>query len=182
MSAVRNTLQGPLFPLLLRPFRPPRKSDALCLPPPSEGCDHTGETKGVPRVGSHDVSPPPSHCSVRGGGGGGGASASAGASNSAASSLPGVGVAGSSHSRESPVLADPPSLVASSVSAGRDCRLCSHEIGGSTRDRSCSRFSHLSPSRGQDSREGRRCTRSFTVSGISLLGPFAVSCTRAHSP
>ena len=57
----------------------------------------------------------------RGEGGAAGALASAGASDSAASSLPGVGVAGSSRSQESFVLADP-SPVDSSVSAGGDRR------------------------------------------------------------
>ena len=97
----------------------------------------------------------------RGGGGGGAARALAfaGTSDSAVSSLPGVGVAGSSRSQESPVLADP-SLVASSISAGRDHRSRSREIGGSTGDRSRSRSSRLFPSRGRDSREGRRCARS----------------------
>ena len=80
-------------------------------------------------------------------------------SDSAASSLPGVGVAGLSRSQESSVLTDP-SLVASSVSAGCDRRSRSHEIGGSTGDRSRSRSSCLSPSRGRDSRERCRCARS----------------------
>ena len=71
-------------------------------------------------MGSREVSPPPSCRSVgEERGGAARASASAGASDSAAFSLPGVGVAGSSRSQESPVLADP-SLVDSSVSAGRD--------------------------------------------------------------
>ena len=34
------------------------------LPPSSEGRDRSGETEGVPRVGSREVSPPPSHRSV----------------------------------------------------------------------------------------------------------------------
>ena len=75
---------------------------------------------------------------------------------SAASSLPGVGVGGSSRSQESPVLTDL-SPVASSVSAGRDRWSRSREIGGSTGDRSHSCSSCLSPSRGRDSREGLRC-------------------------
>ena len=83
------------------------------------------------------LSPP----AIREGGGGGGGPV--GVSDSAASSLPGVGVAGSSRSQESPVLADP-SPVASSVSAGRDCRSHTREIGGSTGDRS--RSSRLSSS------------------------------------
>ena len=82
------------------------------LPPqslltPSEGRDHSGEV-GVPHVGSCEVSPPPP--SVLGFGGGGGitrALASAGAGNSAAYFLPWEGVAGSSRSQESLVLADP---------------------------------------------------------------------------
>ena len=85
--------------------------------------------KGVPRVGSREVSPPSCH-SV-----GGGGLDSVGASDSAASSLPGVGVVGSSRSQESLVLADP-SPVASSVSAGCDCRSRSRKIGESTGDRS----------------------------------------------
>ena len=64
-----------------RPAPPPRS-----LPPPSEGRDRSGKTEGVPRVGSHEVSPPPSHRS--GGEGGTRSSASAGMSDSAASSLP----------------------------------------------------------------------------------------------
>ena len=75
----------------------------------------------------------------------------------AASSLPRVRVVGSSCSQESLVLADP-SLVASFVSAGRDCWSRSHEFGESTGDRS--RPSRSSPSRGRHSCDGRRCARS----------------------
>ena len=87
------------------------------------------------------------------------ASASAGASDSAASTLPEVGVAGSSRSQESLGLADP-SPVDSSVSASGDRRSSSREIGGSIGDRSLS--SRLSPSRGRDSCEGRHCARSWS--------------------
>ena len=69
-------------------------------------------------MGSLEVSPSPSRHSVgEERGGATRASAFAGASDSADSSLPGVGVAGSSRSQESPVLADP-SPVDSSVSTG----------------------------------------------------------------
>ena len=129
MSAVKNALQALPFPLRLRPFRPPPRSlgkpDALRLPlghspPPSEGRGHSGETEGVHRVCSCKVSSPPSqHLVGEEGGGAARASASAGASDLAASSLLGVGVAGSSCSQEAPVLADP-SPESSSVSAGRD--------------------------------------------------------------
>ena len=114
----------------------------------------------------------------RGGGGGG-------ASELAASSLPGVGVAGSARSWESLVLASFP--VASSVSAGRDRQSRSHEIVESTGDSSCS--SRSSPSRGQDSREGHRCAGSrsggvaWPVSRVTLSfhGLFAVLWTKAFS-
>ena len=82
---------------------------------------------------------------VGGGGGGTRVLAFGGASDSAASSLPGVRVAGSSRSQESLVLAAP-SSVASSASAGRDRRSYSHEVGGSTEDQSHSRSSLSSPS------------------------------------
>ena len=76
---------------------------------------------------------------------GGGGSASGGMSDSAASSLPGVGVAGSSCSHESLVLAAP-SSVASSVSAELGRQLRSREIGKSTEDRSLSCSLRSSPS------------------------------------
>ena len=85
--------------------------------------------------------------------------ASVGVSDSDASSFPGVGVAGSSHSQKSLVLPDP-SLIASSVSAGRDRRSRSREFGESTGDRSRSCPSRSSPSRGRDSCDWRRCARS----------------------
>ena len=91
--------------------------------------------------------------------GGARASVSAGAGDSAASSLMGVGVAGSSHSQESPVLADP-CPVASSVSAGRDRWSRSREIGEFTGGRSRSRSSRSSPSRARDSCEEHHCARS----------------------
>ena len=78
MSAVRNALQAPPFPLRLRPFCPPprllRKPDTLrlslgCSPPPSEGCDCLGETEVVPHLGSREVSPPPIQWEWRGGAG-----------------------------------------------------------------------------------------------------------------
>ena len=132
------------------PVPPPRS-----LPPPSEGRDRSGEMEGVPRVGSREVSPPPSRRSVgEERGDAARASAFAGASFSAASSLPGIGVAGSSRSQESLVFADP-SPVDSSVSAGGDRRSPTPEVGGSTGDRSRSY-----PSRGRDDREERRCARS----------------------
>ena len=58
-------------------------------------------------MGSREVSSPPSHGSLGGGGEVARALASGGASDSAASPLPWVGVAGSSRSQESLVLADP---------------------------------------------------------------------------
>ena len=79
--------------------------------PPSEGCDCSGEVEGVHSVGSREVPPPSSLQSKEWGEGGGGtamrALASAGAGDSATSSLLGEGVAGSSRSQESLVLADP---------------------------------------------------------------------------
>ena len=94
------------------PSRPPT--------PPSEGRGHTGKLEGVPRIGSREVSSPPSHHSVgkKWGRGAARVLASGGASDLAASSLPGVGVVGSSCSQESFVLAAP-SSVASSASAER---------------------------------------------------------------
>ena len=192
VSAVRNALQAPPFPLRLRPFRPPprflQKPDALRLPlghspPPSEGRDHSGEVEGVPCVGSCKVSPTPSRRLL-----GGGGWASTGASNLAASSLPGVGAARSSHSQESLVLTDT-SPVYSSIPAGGDRRSSSRGIGGSTRDRYRSRSSRLSPSQGRDCREERRCARSWSrgvacpVSGVALLrhGSFAIAWMKALS-
>ena len=160
MSAVRKALQAPPFPLRLRPFRPPPqllwKPDALHLPLGHFPLLLRGLTVSSAWV---LVRSPLHSPAVRGVGGCLRASASASASDSAASSLPGVGVAGSLHSQESPVLAHP-SPVASSVSAGCDHRSHSCEIGGSTGDFSRSRSSHLSLSRGQDSREGCRCAHS----------------------
>ena len=66
-------------------------------------------------------------------------------SDSATSSLLGIGVAGSSRSQQSLVLAAP-SSVASSASAERDHRSSSCEVEGSTEDRSHSRSSRSSPS------------------------------------
>ena len=82
-------------------------------------------------------------------------------SDSAASTLPGVGVAASSRSQESLVLADP-SPVDSSVSAGGDRRSPSPKIGGTTGDRFRSRSSCLSPLRDQDSHEEHCCARSLS--------------------
>ena len=75
---------------------PPPRS----LPSSSEGRDRSGETEGVPCVGSCKVSLPPSRRSVgEDQGGAARASASAGTSDLAVSSLPGVGVVGSSRSQ-----------------------------------------------------------------------------------
>ena len=87
------------------------------------------------------------------------------------------------------MLADP-SLVDSSVSAGGDRRSPSCEMGGSTGDRSCSRSSRVSPSRGRDSHEEHRsaCSQSQGVEcqvlgvALSLHGPFAVAWTKALLP
>ena len=124
MGAVRNALQASPFPLRRRTLRlgffrsrTPCASP-LVTPPPSEGREHSGEVEGVSRVVSCEV-PPPS--SLHSGGGAVRALASAGMGDSAASSLPGEGVAGSSHSQESLVLADS-DPVASSSSPGGDCR------------------------------------------------------------
>ena len=73
------------------------------------------------------------------------------------------------------MLADP-SSVASSVFAGRDRRSRSHEIRESTRDRSRSRSSQSSPSRGRDSHEGRRCARSWSGGRVTGL------VSRSHVP
>ena len=73
-----------------------------------------------------------------------GALASAGVGDSAASSLPGEGVVGSSHSQESLVL-DDSVPVASSSSPGCDCQSRLRGRGNSTRNRSSSRSSCLSP-------------------------------------
>ena len=130
-----------------------------CPPtPPSEGRSCSGESEGVPRIGSREVSSPPSRRLV--GEEGGGAAwvlASGGASNSAASSLPGVGVAGSSRSQESIMLVAP-SSVASSASSEHDRRSRFREVEGSTED--CSRSSRSSPSRGRDSHGERSCAHS----------------------
>ena len=103
------------------------------------------------------------------------ASVFAGASDSAASSLPGVRVAGSSCSQESFVLADP-SPVDSSVSAEGDRRSPSREIGGSTGDCYCSCSSHSSPSRGRDDREECRCARPRSRGSRAL---FRESCSHS---
>ena len=169
MGAVRNALQALPFPLRLRLFRPappPRPPT-----PPSEGRGRSGESEGVPYVGSHEVSSPPSRCSVgeEGVGAPRGPRLLGGTSGSAASSLTGVGVTGSSCSQESLVLADP-SPVASSVSAGHDRRSRSREIREYTRGRSCSCSSRSYPSRGRDSREGRRCARLRSGGGGRVTG------------
>ena len=165
MVAVRNALQAQPFPLRLRPFRSlPRllwKPDALHFPFGHSPLLLRGvTTRGMWRVSFawflvRSPFPPPS---VRWKGRGGAvALASAGAGNSAASSLPGVGVARSSRSQESLVLADP-DPVASSSPPGGDHRSCSGGRGSSTGDRSHS--SRLSSPRGRASREERRCARS----------------------
>ena len=141
------------------------------------------DVEGVLCVGSHEVS---------GGGGGAWASAralvSAGAGDSAASSLPGVGVAGSSRSQESLVLADPDPVVSSSPPGG-DRRSRTGGRGGSTGDRSRSCSSRLFPPRDRASREVSLCPLSVLggaclVSGVALSihGPFAVTVTKALSP
>ena len=79
---------------------PPRRLPTF----PSEGRGRSGESEDVPGVGSREVSSPPSRRSV--GEGGGVGSASGGASDLATSSLLGVGVVGSSRSKESLVLAN----------------------------------------------------------------------------
>ena len=104
--------------------------------------------------------PPPAVWWERRGGGGVRVLASGGTSDSAAASLLGVGVAGFSRSQESLVLAAP-SSVASSVSAEGGHRSRSHEIRESTEDCSHSLSSWSSPSQGRDSREERRCARSW---------------------
>ena len=77
--------------------------------------------------------------------------------DSAASSPPGVGVAGSSQSRESLVLTAPSSVASSAPSAERNCRSRSRVAGGSTEARSCCRSSL---SHGGESCGERRCARS----------------------
>ena len=98
-------------------------------------------------------------------------------------------MAGSLCSRDSLVLAAP-SSVASSLSAERDRRSRSHRIGESTEARSCTHSSQSSPSRGRESREGRRCghlrsggsrgrSRALvprTVCGLVDRGAPAVTC------
>ena len=133
-----------------RPAPPPHPPT-----PPSEWCGRLVESEGVPRVSSCEVSSPPSTVfGGRVGREGGGVEPWL------------LGVWGFSRffppggwSSRILVLADP-SPVASSVSAGRDHCSRSREIAESTGDCSCIRSSRLSPSRGQDSREGRRCARS----------------------
>ena len=88
-----------------------------------------------------------------------GALTSGGVQDSAASSLKGGGVAGSSLSQESLVIADLV-LVAFSSSPTRDHRLRSRGRADSTGDHSCSRSSHLSPPRGRDSHEEHCSARS----------------------
>ena len=137
-----------------RPALPPRS-----LPPPSEGRDRSGEVEGVHCVGSREAPTPSSLQSKEGvGGGAARALASAGAGDLATSSLPGEGVAGSSCSQESLVLADPDPVAFSSSSRG-DRRSHSGGKGDSTGDRSRSHSSRLSPPRGRASREERRCAR-----------------------
>ena len=85
--------------------------------------------EGAPRVACCGVSSPPSHHLVGEDGGGGWVVAPGSIGDSAASSPPGVEVAGSLRSQESLVLAAP-SSVASSVYAEHDHRSCSCEIGG----------------------------------------------------
>ena len=145
----------------------PASSEAGCpalspwsLPQPSEGRDRSVEVEGVLRVGSREVSPPPSLRSVGGEGEGEcAARALASAGDSAASSLPGEGVAGLSRSQESLVLADP-IPVASSSPPGSDRRSRCGGKGGSTGDRSRSRSSRLSPPWGRASREEHLGARS----------------------
>ena len=167
VGAVTQAFQALPFPLCLRPFLPPprllRKLGALRFPlvhSPlrQRGVAVWGESESVPRVNSREVSSPPFHHSVGERERGGGVLASGVASDSAASSLPGVGVAGSSCSQESLVLAAP-SSVASSASAERDSQLRCCEVGGSIEDCSRSRSSRSFPSRGRDSCGERRCAR-----------------------
>ena len=119
------------------------------------------------------------------------AEASAGASDSAASSLPGVGVAGSSHSYESLVLADPdwwglPAIQLAGSMAERVYRglvmstSCpTHSCVGwlvvSTESYSHYRSSHLSPSWVEI------LVKSVTVSALGL-GDRALAVTRHASP
>ena len=190
VGAVRNAPQALPFPLRLRPFHPLprllRKPDTLRLPlvhPPlrQRGVAIRGSWRGSPSL-SLVRSPPPPPAVRWERRGRGEVLASGGMSDSAASSLPGDGVAGSSHSQELLVLAAP-SSVASSVSAERGRQLCSHEIGKSTEDHSCSRSSRSSPSRGRDSREESRRARSQSGGGrmTGLVGRAFVSTDRSRS-
>ena len=170
VGAVTQAFQALPFPLCLRPFLPPpwllRKLGALRFPlvrSPlrQRGVAVWGESESVPRVNSREVSSPPFHHSVgerEREKGGGGVLASGVASDSAASSLPGVGVAGSSCSQESLVLAAP-SSVASSASADHDSQLRCCEVGGSIEDCSRSHSSRSFSSRGRDFCGERRCAR-----------------------
>ena len=112
------------------PHRPPT--------PPSEGCGRSGESEGVLRVGSREVSSPPSRRSV--GEGGGGSWLLGARLTLLILPLKGGGVAGSSCSQESLVLAAP-SSVASSAFSEHGHRSHCHEIGDFTEDRSRSRSS-----------------------------------------
>ena len=107
--------------------------------------------------------PPPPFLPLEGGerGSAAGALASGAVRDSAASSLTGGGIAVSSLSQESFVIADPVP-VASSCSPAHVHRSQSKGKGDSTGDCPCSRSYRLFPPRGQDSREEHHsaCSRS----------------------
>ena len=164
-SALSPVSQTPPLRLLQRPdaLRFPLGHSLLLLKGMTArgggGCPPRGFSRG----------PPSLFPSVEGRMGGGGvgtvrALASVGADDSATSSLPGEGVAGSSRSQESFVLADP-DLVASSSSPKGDRRSRSGGRRDSTRDRSRSRSSRLSPPRGRAFREEHRCAHSRSRGG-----------------
>ena len=125
-------------------------------------CSYGGRCKSRPSGSTLPTAPPtlPPSASAEGGGG---VMASGGGCDSAASSLPGVGVAGPSWSQESPVLTGsaPPS-VDSSASAMRSRRSRSREVGGSSEGRSRSHSSRSSLPRSRDSRKGRHRARSWS--------------------
>ena len=192
MGVVSLALQALPFLLRLQPFLPPPrllwKLDALRLPlvhPPL--CQRGVGVRGSQRASLalalvRSPLPPPTVRWERRGWGVARVLTSGGTSDSAASSLPGVGIVGSSRSQESLVLAVP-SSVASSASAERGRRSRSRVVGGSNDDRSHSCSSRSSLPLGGETHGECHCARSRSgfiacpVSQVALSfhDPFVVS-------
>ena len=191
MGIVSHAL--PTAPLPLPPSASASLEAGRPSPPPPPSFRRAGLVGGVegrlPRWLSWCL-PSPSLTSQWGWGGGGGTRvvASGGECDLAASSLPGVGVAGPSRSQESPVLtrSAPPS-VDSSASVERDLRSRSSEVGGSSGGRSRSRSSQIGLSRAGGSWEGRhfalsRESRSCSTARSRSCGPMHSRQSSSCSP